>query len=133
MYKFNFEFSELYFIAGFRDVELRAGKQFMLLQLSLNKPYCQVSGVNRKIEISEKVRNSADMVLMTVGDDKTLDFIPVFKNIGEIRNNYIYARCFLIRERHSAVHKKHIPVIFVKSYIFSDFSESAERNDFKRL
>ena len=65
------------------------------------------------------------MVLVTVGNNHTLDFIPIFQNIGEIGNNNVNTRHFFVRERHSAVNQEHIAVILIKGYVFADFSKTA--------
>ena len=44
------------------------------IELALNEADCKTCSVNRNINISEKIRQTSDMVLVAVGDENTLDF-----------------------------------------------------------
>ena len=99
----------------------------MLLELSFDKTDSKSCGIYRQIKVFKQIRNSAYMVLVTVGDNKTLDFIPVFQNISKIGNDNINTRHFLVRKGHSAVHQEHITVILIKGDILAYFTETSER------
>ena len=116
-------------LAGADLMEDGAGRQTMLLQLVFDQADGQLGGVDRHIEFFEQVRQTADVILMAVGDEQTLDAVLIFQHIGKIRNDQINAEHISIGENKSAVHEDHIPLAFIQRNVFADLTEAAQRAD----
>ena len=71
------------------------------------------------------------MVLMAVGQDQAPDFLRVGLQISHVRQHDVHAVHVLIREAHAAVHNDNVAAEFIGSHIFSDFSQTAQGNDFQ--
>ena len=79
----------------------------------------------------QQIGNRADVVLVPVGDKKTLDFVLVFLKVCEIRNYKVNAEHFVIGKSHSAIDYDYFVLVFIHGHIFSDFAQAAQRNYFK--
>ena len=64
----------------------------------LDNPHSQLRGINRHIDLFKNIRQSADMVFMTVGDDTSYDLINIILNVGHIRNNQVNPQHIICRE-----------------------------------
>ena len=67
------------------------------------------------------------MILMTVGDENTLDFVGILNSIAEIGNNQINAEHIGIGERKSAVNEYHITLTLIERHILADLVKSAQK------
>ena len=65
------------------------------------------------------------MVLVTVSNDYAPDFISITFNVAEIRNYKVNTGQIGIGKCKTAIDKKHIVAVFVKSHILSDFVNTA--------
>ena len=79
-------------------MEDRAGRKAVLLELVLDKTNRQLGGVDRHIEFFEQVRQTADVVLVTMGQENTTDFALVLLQIGHIGNHQIDSIHVVFRE-----------------------------------
>ena len=123
------ETAQLDLLAGAYLVENGAGGQTMLLQLVFDQSDGELGRIDGHIELFEQIRQTADMIFMTVGDKQAFDTVFVFQHIGEIRNDQINAEHLGIREHQTAVHKDHIPLTFVQGNVFADLAKTAQRTD----
>ena len=76
----------------------------------------------------QQVGNRADVILVSVSDEQSLDFILVLLKVGKVRNYKVDAKHFVIRERHAAVHNDDFILIFIYGHVLADFAESAQRD-----
>ncbi len=77
----------------------------------------------------QQIGNAADVVLVAVGDEQTLDFILVLHHKGEVRDDHIHAEHLAVREHQAAVHDDHIAVALVDGHVLADFAQTAQRVD----
>ena len=71
------------------------------------------------------------MILMSVGDHKTLHFFIIVFQIGNIRDDQVDSQHIVLRERQTAVHHNNTVFVFEGSNVHSDLFQSAQRNDFQ--
>ena len=84
-------------------VEDGAGCQAVLLQLVAHQADGQPGGIDRHIELPQQVGQAADVILVAVGDEQSLDAVLVLQHVGEIRDDQVDAEHFVIREHRAAV------------------------------
>ena len=113
MDRLNGEAAERDLLARADLMEDRAGRKAVLLELVLDKTNRQLGGVDRHIEFFEQVRQTADVVLVTVGDEQALDAVPVLEHVGEVRDDQIDTEHIGIREHKAAVNEDHVALALV--------------------
>ena len=129
MDRLNGEAAERDLLARADLMEDRAGRKAVLLELVLDKTNRQLGGVNRHIEFFEQVRQAADVVLVTVGDEQALDAVLVLHHKGKVRDHHVHAVHLAVREHQTAVHDNHIAVALVDGHVLADFAQTAQRVD----
>ena len=130
--RLNGEAAERDLLARADLMEDRAGRKAVLLELVLDKTNRQLGGVDRHIEFFEQVRQTADVVLMTVGDEQALDAVPVLEHVGEVRDDQIDAEHIGIREHKAAVNEDHVALALIQRNVLADLAEAAQRADVHR-
>lgn len=121
----NRKAAEGYHVAGLDDVKSGGIEQSVLAELALDKTYGEVRAVDGHVENLEKIRQTADMILMSVGYDDSAYPVRVALDIGEIGKHEVDSEHILIRERKSAVDKEHILAVLKQSHIFAHFIQAA--------
>ena len=100
----------------------------MLLKLSLDKSEGEPCTVNRHVELFQEIRQTAYMVLVTVGEHNAAELIYVFLNIAVIGKDDIHAQKLAIGESHTTVYDQHIVCTFDSCTVLSYLVESAKRD-----
>ena len=126
MNRFNVKFSELYCVARLDNIELCAVKELMLLKLALNETHCQPCAVNGNVDFLKKIGKCADVILMSVGYNDTLDFLSVLLKIGEIGNNKVNSEHICLGKGKTAVDYYDIVLKFINRNVLTDLVKSAE-------
>ena len=121
----NRKAAEGYHVAGLDDVKSGGIEQSVLAELALDKTYGEVRAVDGHVENLEKIRQTADMVLMSVGYDDSAYPVRVALDICEIGKHEVDSEHILIRERKSAVDKEHILAVLKQSHILAHFIQAA--------
>src|SRR5699024_7650532 len=106
-----------------------AAQKIVLSQLSLNDPHGKLGRVNRKIHLPQHIGQSTDMVLMSMGDDKSLYLPDIFLQIGDVRNYQVDPQHIVLREGQTAVHDNNTVFTLKGSNVHSDLLQSSQRND----
>ena len=70
------------------------------------------------------------MILVTVCQKDSLQFIVIFYQIADIWNNDINPEHFIFRKTQTTVNHNHFIFVFNCSHIFSDFLQSTQWNNF---
>ena len=73
------------------------------------------------------------MVFVSVREDDRPHLVPVFEKIRHIGNHDIDAQEFLFGEEYAAVDDDDGVLRAERHHVHSEFTESAERHDFKRV
>ena len=101
----------------------------MLFQLILNDTHGQLCRIDRDIDLLEHIGQCTDMILMSVGDDKSLHLGYIVFQISDVRNHQINAQHVILRERESAVHNDDTVLILERRNVHTDLFQSAQRYD----
>ncbi len=64
----------------------------MLFELALNVGQRKLGGVDRHLDFAQHPRQSANVVLMPVGKNDPPNMRPVFNQIGNVGDYYVYAQ-----------------------------------------
>ena len=104
----------------------------MFLQLALDQTQGHACAVDRHVDLFQKVCQTADVVLVSVGDNDATNLILVALHIGEVRDDNVYTRHIHIRECQTAVQDKHIVAALEYGHILTDLVETAQGNDTHR-
>ena len=72
------------------------------------------------------------MILVPVGDKHTAQPVLVVDDVGEIGNNDVDAKKFIVGEAESAVHHDAVPAAFIHGAVFADLAETTERDEPQR-
>ena len=106
----------------------RIGKS-MFFQLALNQSQRQLCSIDRNIDFLQEIRQTANVVFMSVRQHDATHLVPICFYIGEIRNDNINARHITVWKRQTAVQNEHIVAAFKHGHILSDFVQAAQRNN----
>ena len=104
-------------LAEFDYLPLGGFHQIMFLQLVLNDTHGKPCGVHRHIDILQHIGQSADMVLVPMGDHKALDSVDIVLQIGDVRNHKVYPQHIVRRKGQSAVHHNNTVFILEGSHV----------------
>ena len=104
----------------------------MLLQLVLDESDGHGRAVDGGIDLFEEISQTADVILVTVGNDDATELILIALHVGEVRDDDIHAGHLRIRECQSAVEDEHIIGTLKNGHILADLTQSAKRNDAHR-
>ena len=100
-----------------------------LLELVLYDAHREPCGEHRDIDLLKDVRQRADVVLMSVCDDKTLDFIDVILEISSVRDHQVDSEHVVLGKGQSAVYYNNTVFVFEGSYIHTDLLKASEGDD----
>ncbi len=66
------------------------------------------------------------MVLVAVREDHPTEFVGVFPEVCEVRQDQIYARHLLIRESQARVHQDHSAPLAHGGHVLADLPQTSE-------
>ncbi len=75
----------------------------MLLELSVNKGHRKPCGINGYIKLFYYIRNSPDMILMSMSDNEAAELFRIFRKIADIRYDQVYTQHVILRKSQSAI------------------------------
>ncbi len=123
----HLEAAQLHRVPGLHHVQ--PARDVHLLELVLHKGHGQIRAVHRNVELLEGVGDGADMVLVAVGDDEAPELLPVFLQIGHVRDHHVDARHIVVRERQSAVDDDDILPVFEEGHVLSDLAQAPQGDE----
>ena len=91
--------------------------------------FSHAGAVNGGIDLFEQVGKTADMILVSVGNDDTTELVGIAFHIGEVGQHDVHAGHFRIGESKTAVKNEHIIAALEHSHILADLVQTAQRND----
>ena len=127
--KFNPELAQIDGLSVAHHFPPGAAQKIVFAKFPLNDTHRKLSRIDRKIHLPQHIRKSADMVFMAVGDHKSLDFLTVFLQVGNVRDHQIDSKHVVLRKGQTAVHDNNTVFIFKGSNVHSDLLQTSERND----
>src|SRR5690606_10892821 len=129
--EFAFEVPDLRDFAFNNDVAV--GLDAMFCQLCFNEGQGQLRPVQWDVFAqAQQVRNSADVVLVAVGQHNANHIVQAVLDVREVRQDQIHARLVLFREEHPAVNDQQFPVELEDGHVSADLAQAAEGNDAHR-
>ena len=109
--------------------ELGLARKAEFLQLVADEAAGQAGAVDGQVELLQQVGDAADVILVAVGDEQTLDLILVLHHEGHVGDDHIDAEHIVIREDEAAVHDDHITAALIDRHVLAHFAEAAQRID----
>ena len=109
--------------------ELGLARKAELFQLVPDQAAGQAGAVDGQVELLQQIGNAANVILVAVGDEQTLDLILILHHEGEVRDDQIHAVHVAVREDKAAVHDDHIAAALVHGHVLAHFTEAAQRVD----
>ena len=101
----------------------------MLGQLGLDDAAGQSGRVDRCVALAQNIRNSADMVLMSVGDHIAAQLVQVALEVRCIRNDQVNTQHVVIRKGNAAVDNYDVIAVLDHRHVLTDLVQTAERYD----
>ena len=129
MDKLDLEAAEFNRITGAHAVHLDLLGHLMLGQLGFDDAAGQSGRVNRCIALTQNIRNSTDMVLMSVGDHIAAQLVQVALEVRCIRNDQVNAQHVVIRKGNAAVNNYDVIAVLDHRHVLTDLVQTAERYD----
>jgi hypothetical protein len=114
-------------LVGADDMERHAGRNALLFQLAAHQPGREGRRVQRHAQVLGKVRQRADMVLVTVSDDDPDQAVPPLFDELEVGEDQVDAGIARVCEGHAAIDHHPFAVRAVQRHVHTDFARSAER------
>ena len=105
-------------------LSLDGAQHVVLLQLVLNQPDGQLCAVHRRRHILQHVGEGADVILMSMGNHKSLDLVNIVFQIGNVRNDQINSQHIVAWEGQSAVHHNNTVFVLKGRHIHSDLFQA---------
>src|SRR5699024_6524592 len=102
----------------------------VLLGLGLDECRGEAGGNDRDVRaLLQQPRDRTDVVLVTVGDHKSLDAVPLIVQVGEVRQDQVHARLTAGWEEHATVDKQQAAVVFEDSHVAADLGDTTASDD----
>ena len=102
--------------------------QIILFELVFYHAQSQRRSIYRNTHFLKKIRDSANMILMSMSNYQALYLFNIFLEISEIRYYDVYSEHLVLRESKTAVNNEYFIIALNKCAVFSYFLHSAQRN-----
>ena len=131
MDEFNRKAAGLDNITGLVGNELVTIQLLMLLQFELDQTEGKRRGMDGGVDCLQHIGQSADMVFMSVRNKEAAKLLLIFYEIGNVGNDEIDAVHIVLGKTEAAVNNDHILSVLQNGHVFSDFIQTAQRNNFQ--
>lgn len=129
--KFHSKISEIDHLSVFYFFQFRRTHKIVLFQFVADQSQCQLCSIDWNIDLFQYIRKGSDMILVSVGDHKSLNLGNIFLKIGYIRDDQIDSQHIILRERKSTVYHYNTVFILKSSDVHSDLFQTAKWYDLK--
>lgn len=107
--------------------KLRIGADARFLQLVPDERTGDLRRIDdRHVDSLEKEGDAADVVFVTMGDDKSLDLGGILFEMGEVRDDVVDSRHAVLREHDTAIDDEDRIVVLDAVEVLSDLAQSAQ-------
>ena len=127
--KFHSKISEIDHLSVFYFFQFRRTHKIVLFQFVADQSQCQLCSIDWNIDLFQYIRKGSDMILVSVGDHKSLNLGNIFLKIGYIRDDQIDSQHIICRERQTTVHHNNTVLILEGSNVHTDLLQASQRND----
>ena len=104
-------------------------EQSVLFEFVFQQGERELRSPHRHIEFGKNPRQSADVVFVTVGEDDGAHPLPVFDQIGNVRNNDVHAQQFRLGEHQAGVNHDDVIAPAHGHAVHSELAQAAEGHD----
>ena len=118
-------------VSGLTGHNFRFIQQPVFLQLQANQPSAHPRGIDRRVDRPQHIGQRTDVVLVSVGDKDTPNFVLIFNQVAHVGNHHVDPVHIVVRKAHTAVHDDNVVSALIHGQIFPDFVQTAQRNDFQ--
>ena len=125
----HLELSEDDLVPRFDTVELRLEIEYVLLEFVFQNAEGQPCPIDRDVQLLQKIRDTADVVLVAVREHDAANLVRVADKIGKIRHDKVDPQHIVVGEAESAVDDEDAVAVFEHREVLADFIEAAERDD----
>jgi hypothetical protein len=132
-YELDVEGPDVEAIAVAHRDQLRAPEQSGLLDAVAGEAEAERRPVDRRGDVAQQVRETADVVLVPVREHHALDAVGVVAQVGEIGQHEVDAGHVGVGEHQPAVDDEDPPVDLEAEAVASDLPQSAEEDDADRV
>ena len=119
-------------VAVLHHEQLRGIRDLVFLQLPADEGDGKPRRIDRHVQLLQDIGQCADMVLVSVGDDKALHLGRVVLQIGNVRDDAVYTRHILAGERDAAVHHDDAVAVLKGGDVHADLFQTAQGDDLYR-
>src|SRR5450755_1443276 len=120
--------TQLQLIAGRDHIDRCLIEQPMFLEFDINQALCQARRIDgREIQHWQNVRQSANVIFMTVSNEDTAYTRLLVCKIARIGNNQVDTKHFIIGEHHPGINNDNVVTVLNDQHILSDLSQTSER------
>ena len=116
--------------AAFHRDDLRRLQQAVFFKLQTDEARRQARAVDGDVHLLEDIRHRADVILVSVRDEKAADAVLVLDKIAHIGDHAVDAVHIVAGKGHAAVNYDDLAAVFVNGHILADLIETAKRNNF---
>lgn len=102
----------------------------VLIELAFRQSEREARSVDRNIELLQDVRQRAEMIFVSMGEDDRGDFVAILFEDLEIRNADIDSVDALFGKPHAGVDDDHLVAIAQQRAIHPKLADAAEGDDF---
>src|SRR5690606_37297042 len=103
------------------------GPDAVLLELRLDEGERERRAQDRDVgAVAQQVRDSADVVLVAVGEDEAHDPVVAPLEVREVGQDQVDARLLLLREEDAAVDDEDLAAVLEDGHVATDLAEAAE-------
>ena len=117
--------------AGLFREYLRIVEEVMLLKLQLHQRSGQRRRVDGDVKLTQYIRDSADMVLMSMGQDDTAHALRIGLEVADIGKHDVDTVHILVRKAHAAVNDNDVASELIGRHILAYFAKPPKGNDFQ--
>ena len=101
----------------------------MLSQFLFDNTHSKLCRIDWQVNFFQYIRQCANVVFVSMGDHKALNFLNVVFQISNIWDYQINSQHIVLRECQSAIHNNNTVSEFEGSDVHSDLLKTSERND----
>ena len=117
-----------------RDLDQRDFvEELMLFELAFDVGQRELGGVDGDLELTEDPGESADVVLVAMGEDDGADVFPVLGEVGDVRHDDIDAEQLRFREHEAGIDDDDVVFPADSEAVHAEFAESAKGDDFQLI
>ena len=111
------------------DLQFGLLKHVGFLQLAFDHADGQRRAINGRVHLPQQIRQSADMVHVTVRQHNAAQPVLVLDHVIELGQNQVDAVHIAFGEHYPAVDDDHVAAVFENSHVLANFPQAAQGND----